>query len=145
MPVDDPVHELTLAWLRHAETDILAATVLLSDVDDLAPSIAFHAQQAIEKALKAVLVASQVDFRRTHQLTLLADLIPAEWDLRLPTEQLPRISHYAAETRYPIDDWNQVEPVTVDEARSALEVAQSVHTQVAERLRAQGIIPPDAP
>jgi len=140
MPADDPVHELTLAWLRHAEADMLAATVLLDDADDLAPSIAFHGQQATEKCLKAVLVASQVDFRRTHQLTFLADRIPVEWGLDLPIDQLPRISQYAAETRYPIDDWNQVEPVSADEVRAVVELARSIHTQVSERLRARGIV-----
>lgn len=32
MPVDDPIHVLTLVWLKHADTDILAATVLLEQV-----------------------------------------------------------------------------------------------------------------
>lgn len=137
MPDADPVHELVLAWLDHASADIRTATVLERDADDLAASIAFHAQQAIEKCLKAVLVASQVDVRRTHQLTFLADRIPAEWDLDLPVDELPRIAQYAAETRYPIDDWNQVEPVTADEARAALEVARSVFVQVSARLRAR--------
>jgi HEPN domain-containing protein len=35
----------------------------------------FHAQQAVEKCLKAVLFARLVEFRRTHDLIELADLL----------------------------------------------------------------------
>jgi HEPN domain-containing protein len=140
MPDADPVHDLTAAWLAHAAADIRAAETLLGDAEELAPSIAFHAQQAIERCHKAVLVAAQIDFGRTHHLMNLSARIPADWDLDLPTDRFARITQYAAETRYPIDDWNQVEPVGAGEARAAVGLASAVHGQVTERLIARGFI-----
>ena len=50
-------------WQRTARRDLDSARALL----DVAPSLAaFHAQQAAEKALKALLVATTDDHPRTH-------------------------------------------------------------------------------
>lgn len=50
-------------WYRTAERDLRLARAAL----DIEPSLAtFHAQQAAEKALKAVLVAITDDHPRTH-------------------------------------------------------------------------------
>ena len=63
--------------------------------------ILFHAQQAVEKSLKAVLVLRQIIFPRTHDLLELHTLavqnhlsVPAARDLLL------RLSPYAVEFRY---------------------------------------------
>lgn len=61
----------------------------------------FHAQQSIEKALKAVLSSSSVAFRRTHDLAELLDLIT---DHRLPSppfaDFLDELNPFAVEVRY---------------------------------------------
>lgn len=61
------VQELVAQWMRWARAD-LAVTELIDD-QRLAPEIiAFHAQQAAEKALKALLVLRQTEYPRTHDL-----------------------------------------------------------------------------
>ena len=76
--------------------------------DDLAalphirPAIAFfHAQQAIEKNLKAVLFARGEEFRKTHDLYELADRL-AKTGFTLPygADELAQINPYAVEFRY---------------------------------------------
>ena len=61
----------------------------------------FHAQQATEKALKAVLSRHGVEFRRTHDLALLLDLLQ---DRQLPpppgADWLDELNPYAVEARY---------------------------------------------
>ncbi len=53
-------------FLRLAESDLKAFRVLkLAPEVDL-PTVCFHAQQAVEKSLKAVLVFKGVDPTRTH-------------------------------------------------------------------------------
>ncbi len=47
-------------WLAHAQADLHYARLGQKDGAALENLIAFHAQQAIEKALKAVLVAAAV-------------------------------------------------------------------------------------
>ena len=50
-------------WLRSAERDVAVALL----VCDAQPALAaFHAQQAAEKALKAVVIALTDDHARTH-------------------------------------------------------------------------------
>jgi HEPN domain-containing protein len=41
----------------------------------------YHAQQAVEKALKGALTYLQIAFPFTHDLDRLRDLIPSTWDV----------------------------------------------------------------
>ncbi len=58
-------------WLDRACRDLIRVRVLL-DVDD-SEGAGFHLQQALEKALKALLLAQGVLPRRTHDLVVLLD------------------------------------------------------------------------
>ena len=68
----------------------------------LPEQLCFHAQQAVEKALKAVLVSRGIDFPLTHDLENLLEIL-RESGAEVP-EQLDEIGEltpYAVETRYP--------------------------------------------
>jgi HEPN domain-containing protein len=70
-----PHREEALRSLSLADHDI-AAFEALRQHSEVHPAMAcFHAQQAVEKCLKAVLFARLVEFRRTHDLIELADLL----------------------------------------------------------------------
>ena len=62
----------------------------------------FHAQQCIEKYIKAALIADQTPFRRIHDLEVLLDLALVKhplWEsMRLDTQLL---TQYAVQFRYP--------------------------------------------
>ena len=61
--------------IRKARSDLTVARALGADTmfeDDV---VGFHAQQAVEKALKAVLALSGIAVPRTHDIATLADLI----------------------------------------------------------------------
>jgi len=67
-----PQHEEALRALRLADRDI-AVFERIKDVPEIHLSmVCFHAQQAVEKSLKAVLYEKHLDFRRTHDLAELA-------------------------------------------------------------------------
>jgi len=83
---------------------------------------AFHAQQCIEKYLKAALVAKGIDFPRTHDIDELVALLPKNAVLDIPVEQRRRLTSYAIIARYPGD----FEPISMAEAREALRVARRV-------------------
>jgi HEPN domain-containing protein len=55
-------------WLLHAESDLIYAKVGEREPAILRNQVAFHAEQAAEKAFKAVLVHAEVEFPRTHDL-----------------------------------------------------------------------------
>jgi len=67
--------DLAQHYLLMADRDINTIRLLvpISESDDEA--IGFHAQQAVEKCLKAVLSLHQISFRKTHDLGELIDLL----------------------------------------------------------------------
>jgi HEPN domain-containing protein len=139
MRADEPVGELTAMWARHATSDLAAARVLAADPAMDPGAIGFHAQQAIEKALKSVLVFEQIDFSRTHDLGSLVRKLPPGWAPGLNEDQLARISQFAAETRYPIEDWNDIAEPSRAEVEAALELAAGVITAILDRFAAEGL------
>ena len=65
----------------------------------------FHAQQAVEKALKAVLAHAGIVFRRTHDIAELLDLLE-DTGLGPPphADILDELNPYAVEMRYGLID-----------------------------------------
>jgi HEPN domain-containing protein len=61
-------------WIAHAQSDLKMVKPGREDGEILFEQVCFHAQQAVEKALKAVLLARQVDFPLTHDLEVLLDI-----------------------------------------------------------------------
>ena len=104
-------------WLLHAESDLRYAALGRGAPGILQSQVAFHAQQAAEKALKAVLVHASVDFPRTHDLQALLVLI-GDAGMAVPPELegVSALTRFAAETRYPGDP----EPITPDELEQAI-------------------------
>ena len=64
--------EEALRALRLADRDIEAFEILKEEPEAPLAIVLFHAQQAVEKSLKAALVSRQIEFGRTHNLTELA-------------------------------------------------------------------------
>jgi HEPN domain-containing protein len=60
--------------LERAGSDLAAGRALMADEDMLDDVVGFHAQQAVEKALKVALVLCDVDFPRSHDLRELTDI-----------------------------------------------------------------------
>jgi HEPN domain-containing protein len=100
--------------LRIAGRDYQTFTILRNHPEaELAPTC-FHAQQAIEKALKAVLTIKHIDFRRTHDLEELANLL-ADIGITSPfaPREFRRLNPFAVEFRY---DDESIALITRDEA-----------------------------
>jgi HEPN domain-containing protein len=91
------------AWraIRLADRDIHAFHVLKEDAEVHLSVMCFHAQQAVEKLLKAVLFAHQIEFRRTHDLAELSYLL-SQNGLVVPLDevQLLRLNPFAVTYRY---------------------------------------------
>lgn len=108
--------------LLNAASQDLAACQLLSDGPGIGDAVVgFHAQQSVEKSLKAVLSAHRIEFRRTHDLISLLDLLQDN-DLPTPPEAawLDELNPYAVEARY-----GTIDPEGLDRAR-ALDAATHV-------------------
>lgn len=121
-----------LSWVARAEEDYSLAQSALRRKKPLAYGAVFHAQQCAEKYLKALLVAQDQAFPKTHDLAALSDLC-SQNDIIIPVDQdaLQRLAAYAVQVRYPGED------PTVEEARTALKTAQAVR-RFARRLLGPG-------
>ncbi len=64
-------------WLRYARSDLALARAPVSK-EVLLEVLCFHAQQATEKALKAVLINRGMTAPWTHNLRTLLDLLPPD-------------------------------------------------------------------
>lgn len=108
-------------WLNRARSNLVRAQndqpeVYLED-------LCFDAQQAAEKAIKALLIEKGVDFPYTHDLADLLTLVEQAGQ-QVP-EDLKRVvilTDYAVESRYP----GLAEPVTKEEYEEALSLAESI-------------------
>ncbi len=61
-------------WLRRARSNLARAKSLANLPDMLYEDACFDAQQAAEKAIKAVLVQKQAEFPKTHSISAFATL-----------------------------------------------------------------------
>ncbi len=92
------------SWLQKAYHDLLAARILINQELPVYDIACFHCQQAVEKALKALLIWHAVPFRRVHSLAYLMDLCePVAPSLRMLRDQVEALAPYAVEVRYPGD------------------------------------------
>ena len=85
MSVEQARLEDTQAWLRKATGDLRAGTLLLLHDPELAERILFFAQQSIEKAFKAFLIAEALKLSREAVSAVLRLLRPAVGQHQLPT------------------------------------------------------------
>jgi HEPN domain-containing protein len=111
-------------WLAFARSDLALAREGRHNDDVFLESLCYHCQQAVEKSLKAVLIAHEVDFPRTHNVGTLAELLPDAAALpdTVPGDVLRGLSAYAILSRYPGD----LEDVSGADYEQALAVASLV-------------------
>jgi HEPN domain-containing protein len=106
-----------------AEHDLREAEHALSETEDPAYEIScFHAQQAAEKYLKALLAASNIPIPNTHDLVRLLQELPAGSRTGFPFEELAHLTPYAVDSRYP----GVGIPETREDAQFALNIARKV-------------------
>ena len=108
-------------WIRRAKGDLALARLPITG-DLVLEDLCFHAQQAAEKSIKAILTAKRVLFPKTHNLYSLFDLLPEGTKLPAENARVARLTEYAVATRYPGAD----EPLTEEERHEAVHLAESV-------------------
>ena len=114
--------------LRYARSDLAFASLHIGP-GMLLETMGFHAQQAAEKAIKAVLVhASGTETPRTHDIgDLLLQVAPS--DRPDGPDDIARLTRFAVTFRYP-DDIGEMEEEERDEAvvlaRAAVARAEGV-------------------
>jgi HEPN domain-containing protein len=108
-------------WLRRARSNLVRAKNQLPDV--CLEDLCFDAQQAAEKAIKAVFIHHGQAFPYVHDLARLLTLLAGTGG-RIPqyVRQADRLTRFAVEARYP----GVSGPVTQRQYRSAVRIAEAV-------------------
>jgi len=117
---------LATEWVAKAEGDLRTAQREMAAVDlPNYDAVCFHAQQCVEKYLKARLANGTVAFPKLHDLgALLNFVLPIEPSWTYLRDDLDSLSSRAVEVRYPGVDSD------AEDARGALEIALRVRAVV---------------
>jgi HEPN domain-containing protein len=119
---DPEVLDVLRQWLRFAEEDLQTARTLLGQ-GGVPRTSCFHAQQAAEKAMKAIFVYSQVEYPYSHDLDSLRDRLPEGWEVKEKFPDLAGLTAWAVQARYPGEE---IEASRQD-AEDAVEQAGNVY------------------
>ena len=129
------------AWLADAYADLANARTLAAHRDEgtVPFTSAFHAEQAVEKGVKALLVWHGIGFPARHDLSLLAGLVPA--GATITKLSVGGLTVYAVEQRYVAGLSNPMDPVerpTWNEAEEAITMATDALSRVSADLVSAG-------
>ena len=132
MPKNDKTAIVAREWVTKADNDLKTAAHTLK-LGDKCPTdtVCFHAQQCVEKYLKAFLVVLEIEFPRTHDIEILVSLIPRSIRLSLTVEEQRRLTEYATIMRYP----GPYEPILLSEAKQAVKLARLVRQKIRKLLQ----------
>jgi HEPN domain-containing protein len=117
-------------WLFRANEDLAVIDSLYkTDPTFYSSTICFHAQQAVEKFLKAFLILHNVDFPRTHDVDFLLmechKIDPQDFDIDLGS-----LTDFGVSVRYPDDFYVPNKKETIKYRDIAHEVKKIVEGKI---------------
>src|SRR3990172_6767595 len=127
MPDRERIMQVVGEWTAKAENDLKTAThTLILGEECPTDTVCFHAQQCIEKSVKAFFGWRNIDFQKTHDLGRLISLMPKNVRPKLSVPEQRRFTTYATEERYP----GYFEEIPLTEARRAVALAPRVRQEI---------------
>ncbi len=124
------MNPLTLEWIELAEEDYAIAKLIQREQLAMRNGMCFHAQQCVEKYLKACLQQMNIPIPRTHNLEELLNLIlPTIPTWRAWKVNISKLSKHAVETRY-------VGPSpSAEDAEKAMQTCEMIRQEVRAELK----------
>lgn len=117
-------------WFRKGENDLIAAQMIIKNLEPPTDTICFHAQQCAEKYLKGYLTLHNVEVGKTHDLVNLNNCCRGvDSDFEILAEACEKLTGYAVEVRYPGDFCDY----TLEESGEAIALAKKVRDFILER------------
>jgi HEPN domain-containing protein len=131
MPASEATLTVVREWIVMADHDLTAAAQVLK-LEKAAPfeTVCFHAQQCVEKYLKAILVYRSIPFPKTHDIRVLRALAPRRWRPAMEDALQDRLTKYASVSRYPQSGLG----LSLTAARKAVALARRVRREVRRKL-----------
>jgi HEPN domain-containing protein len=134
-PSIEPAPEEAERWLAKAAGDLAVANLILQNPIGANWAACFHAQQAAEKSIKALLVAYGIDFPMTHTLERLAGLLAPDAAGHLDQGALQALTPWAVAGRYPEDIADPSIAVTSNLVAGAATIIESAHRLMKQQRR----------
>jgi HEPN domain-containing protein len=117
-------------WLNRAQSDLLLAKTKKEGI--YLEDLCFHAQQAVEKAVKALMIKNGVEFPYIHDIAGLFTLLErAGYDLPKMAREGEKLTRFAVFTRYP----GIAQPISSKEYDEAIRIAEDVVRWVKKQLK----------
>ncbi len=111
-------------WLEFAEIDLKAARTLLKE-GSLSSVVGFHAQQSVEKCLKAVIESRGLNPPKSHDLIRLYGQVDDM--IKLEEDALAKLNQIYIDARYPASLGSLPEgPPDAEDAKGFYECAREV-------------------
>jgi HEPN domain-containing protein len=122
-------------WLEWAAGDLATAVAYRDDPSVPFRNSAYFAQQAAEKAIKAVILLDNRAIDRVHDLEALARDVPGDFAVPATIDELARLSDLAVEARYP----DEGDTVDADTAARAIATATRLFEAALAHFARRGI------
>ena len=135
--MDEARKQAVLRWMQKAENDLRTCQTMGSVEPPVPDTACFHAQQCLEKYLKAILEKHGMVVRKIHSLPILLDQCVKVYPLLTGMRpDMVCLSEYAVEFRYP------GESAALRDAREAISILQRsrLNLRIALGLEASGTL-----
>lgn len=127
--------EITREWLNRANDDLCVIEEIIGN-SNLTNMSAFHAQQAVEKVLKAVIEEYEIAFIRTHKLEFLLEKVRGQVAIDADMTYIRRLDEVYTQARYPSDlGLMPYGKPTTEDAESFYEFAKDLYNTVENLLK----------
>ena len=130
----DPVMEQFAQLMYRAGEDIRMAEAGLALNPPILPAACYHAQQAIEKALKSALMVDRIDYPFVHDLERLLPLVPIAWGTEGIIDDPKELSTWASYPRYLM-----IKEPSLEYAEQAVTDARTIHENVTAEMTRRGL------
>jgi HEPN domain-containing protein len=121
---------ITEEWLNRAREDLDVAMEIISK-EHLTNMVAFHSQQAVEKALKGVIEEFEIGFVKIHNLERLLGIVRKQMSLDVDLNIIKRLDEVYTSTRYPGDlGLLPSGKPTIQDAKELFDFAEAIYRNV---------------
>ena len=118
-------------WITKGDHDLGTAKITYLHIPEYLDTVTFHCQQAVEKYFKAYLVFQSTQFKFSHDLVYLLDLITQkDSDFESYYDIVSELQGYAVEIRYP----NETIYLSKDKVEKAMVLAKNIREFVSKKM-----------
>ena len=119
-------------WIEKADHDLGTARITFLHIPDYKDTITFHCQQAVEKYLKSYLIFLDIEFRFSHDLVYLIDMISQKEKFEEDFyDKASFLQDFAIEVRYP----NDIVELSDIDVKNAIEYADKFRKLIINKMK----------